>query len=188
MNTPETRRGNVPDESAPLDLTPIRERLAAASAGPWRTHDTHLDWGGYTHTVLGPERREPGSQPGWERLATEGIAWCPTFEGSPRAAPRNAQANAAFIAASYEDVTVLLAEVERLRAILDDSPPYHVMDLREDGFTIKHPISCRPDLFNCPVNRVAHAMDGPPVDPGQWHVDMAFGQLVFVEREEPARG
>jgi hypothetical protein len=31
----------------------------------------------------------------------------------------------------------------------------HVIEVREDGWTIMHPLVCRPNLFDCPVNRVA---------------------------------
>lgn len=180
-----------PDSPA-LDLEPIRDRLAAASRGPWRTHDTHLNWGGHTFTVLGPHQQEPGSgEEGRALHKTEGIAWCPTFEGSPFPPPQNASDNAAFIAAARQDIPALLAEVERLRAILDDSTPYHLIDLTDTGWTLKHPIACRPDLFNCPVNRAAQNIGTAkptvvfgPLGPGVWRVEMDADKLVFVEREE----
>jgi hypothetical protein len=31
----------------------------------------------------------------------------------------------------------------------------HVIEFREDGWTISHPLACRPKLFECQVNRVA---------------------------------
>lgn len=31
----------------------------------------------------------------------------------------------------------------------------HTIELREDGWTIMHPLSCRPHLFACPANRAA---------------------------------
>jgi hypothetical protein len=31
----------------------------------------------------------------------------------------------------------------------------HVIEFREDGWTILHPLGCRPKLFDCQVNRVA---------------------------------
>lgn len=31
----------------------------------------------------------------------------------------------------------------------------HIIELRADGWTIQHPLACRPNLFDCPVNRVA---------------------------------
>jgi hypothetical protein len=30
--------------------------------------------------------------------------------------------------------------------------PHHVVDLREDDFTIQHPLTCRPNLFACTAN------------------------------------
>ncbi len=31
----------------------------------------------------------------------------------------------------------------------------HVIELHGDGWTIMHPLSCRPNLFDCPINRTA---------------------------------
>lgn len=31
----------------------------------------------------------------------------------------------------------------------------HIIDLREDGWTIQHPLSCRPNLFDCIYNFAA---------------------------------
>lgn len=42
----------------------------------------------------------------------------------------------------------------RLFVAAPDEP--HLIQFREDGFTIQHPLSCRPNLFACAVNRVAH--------------------------------
>ncbi len=42
----------------------------------------------------------------------------------------------------------------------------HVIDLREDGWTMSHPLSCRPVLFDCPVNRAAQKSFGSSGDPG----------------------
>jgi len=78
---------------------------------------------------------------------------------------------------------MLLAPTEHdiARAVLDalaaagrlaptDDDHRHIIQIREDGWTIKHPLACRPDLFNCPVNRVAgidlSQLDGPPAPPG----------------------
>ena len=70
----------------------------------------------------------------------------------------------------------LAAVVERLREALEElegelreyrerlkSPPFHIIEFRDDGFSIQHPPFCRPDLFNCPVSRAAERdLDGPP--------------------------
>lgn len=47
----------------------------------------------------------------------------------------------------------------------------HVVDLRPDGWTIQHPLACRPNLFDCPVNRAAERglRERPPVPDG-WYV------------------
>lgn len=44
--------------------------------------------------------------------------------------------------------------VAALAGELDDDPR-HVIELRADGWTIKHPLACRPALFDCPVSRAA---------------------------------
>jgi len=54
-----------------------------------------------------------------------------------------------------------LAAAGRLAPADDD--PRHIIELRTDGWTIKHPLACRPQLFDCPVNRAAERdLDGPP--------------------------
>jgi hypothetical protein len=53
----------------------------------------------------------------------------------------------------------------------------HVIDLRDDGWSIMHPPRCHPGLFACPVNRVAgQQLDGPPDE-------IPFGQY-FCELDE----
>ena len=46
----------------------------------------------------------------------------------------------------------------------------HVIDLREDGWTIMHPPACHPDLFTCPVNQAAgrNLEEPPPQAPGRY--------------------
>jgi hypothetical protein len=45
----------------------------------------------------------------------------------------------------------------------------HVIDLRDDGWTVKHPLTCRADLFACPVNVAAgRDLTEPPDDLGQY--------------------
>ena len=69
-------------------------------------------------------------------------------------------------------VVDLIAEAVWTEALasLDDIAE-HVVELRNDGWTIKHPLACRPDLFNCPVNRVAEAeLVEPPKGRGRFPV------------------
>ena len=59
-----------------------------------------------------------------------------------------------------------------IRAADAASSEQHVIEFRPDGWTIKHPLSCRPDLFECSVNRAAERdpanAAGPPVPPGRY--------------------
>lgn len=56
--------------SAAADL--IRDTASAAKDGPWRNHDTWLDAGRYTATVLAGEGNK-----------TKLVAWLPSFESDP---------------------------------------------------------------------------------------------------------
>lgn len=60
-----------------------------ATQARWRTHDTHLDHGGHTATVLAGERND-----------TELLAWLPTMSHSYWDEARNAWNNAEHIAAN----------------------------------------------------------------------------------------
>jgi hypothetical protein len=39
----------------------------------------------------------------------------------------------------------------------------HVAEFRPDGYSILHPLSCRPRLHDCPVQRAARHLTEPPV-------------------------
>ncbi|MEU8264453.1 DUF6085 family protein [Micromonospora sp. NPDC048999] len=88
--------------------------------------------------------------------------------------------------------TRIRAEVDRLYAGQPapvDDDPRHIIDLRADGWTIKHPLSCRlGDLFGCPVNLAAEGLDGPPAPPGRYavSVDSIDGQLRIGDRVDQA--
>jgi hypothetical protein len=55
----------------------------------------------------------------------------------------------------------------------------HRIELRPDGWTIKHPLACRPDLFDCPVNRAAEVdLTEPPAVHGVFRCELDLtGQL-----------
>lgn len=57
----------------------------------------------------------------------------------------------------------------------------HVIDLAADSWTIKHPLSCRPNLFDCPVNQAAERdLTEPPAEPGRHLCDVdGTGRLVI---------
>ena len=82
------------------------------------------------------------------------------------------------------------AEVKRLRAELETyrRDDRHIVDLRADGWTIQHPMACRPNLFNCPVNQAASRdlTEPPSLDPGQYYCDLADGWFAILDRVEPA--
>lgn len=41
-----------------------------------------------------------------------------------------------------------------------DTDEGHVIQLDEEGWTIKHPLACCPNLFACPFNKAAVRLDG----------------------------
>lgn len=46
---------------------------------------------------------------------------------------------------------------------------HHIVDLREGGWTIQHPMVCRPYLFDCPVNEAAeHELVDRPTELGRF--------------------
>lgn len=80
----------------------LRQLAADATAGPWHQHDTHLDLGGHTATVL--TDREDINQ-------TELVAWVPTWSHQPWDTARNAWNNAVYMAAMHPGVGAALAEL-----------------------------------------------------------------------------
>lgn len=62
---------------------------------------------------------------------------------------------------SERDEAILAAELKQvndeLLALKETDVKHHLIEVRPDGWTIQHPLSCRPDLFNCRVNRAASA-------------------------------
>lgn len=93
----------------------LRKRGNAANPGPWRMHDTHLDSGGHTATVL--TSREDLNE-------TELVAWLPTFSHEPWNDGRNAWCNAAWIALVHPGLA------EPLASWLES---WDGIELREDG-------------------------------------------------------
>jgi hypothetical protein len=72
---------------------------------------------------------------------------------------------------AYEGPKEGLAAVAAVLAVLretgdpaDPDGAQHVIEFREDGWTIRHPLTCRlGDLFACRVNRAAEVdVEGPP--------------------------
>lgn len=77
-------------------------------------------------------------------------------------------------------------------AVVEKGSEEHVIDFREDGWTIKHPLRCRPNLFDCPINRECEAQSWlePPVPPGRYELELSDGDELVIGRaiEEGDRG
>lgn len=100
-----------------LDLKAIKARLAAATPGPWRSAwddgDPNAD---VTIRSLAPGLDECASYVIVASWYDGPITLC-------------LEADAAFIAAAPSDVAALVAEVERLRALLSETRPGRALDL-----------------------------------------------------------
>lgn len=58
----------------------------------------------------------------------------------------------------------------------------HVVDLRDDGWTVQHPLTCGADLFGCPVNRAAERdLTGPPHEFGRFECGVEGGEFWIGE-------
>lgn len=66
----------------------------------------------------------------------------------------------------------LVEDVIRAADEAADPETRHVIEFRADGWTLKHPLACRPDLFACPLNQVAEEMSGPLAAPGRYEVEL----------------
>ncbi|WP_405391092.1 hypothetical protein OG596_26490 [Streptomyces sp. NBC_01102] len=79
----------------------LREAASHATRGPWRTHDTWIDHGGHTATVL-TDRPDIND--------TELVAWLPTMSNAPWDEARNAWRNAGWMALMDPAVGLALAD------------------------------------------------------------------------------
>lgn len=60
----------------------------------------------------------------------------------------------------------------------------HVIELRGDGWTLQHPLTCRPNLFACPVNRAAEGQAHAQSGPGRYECWLDGDELIIGERIE----
>jgi len=67
--------------------------------------------------------------------------------------------------------------------------PRHIVQCTDAGWTIKHPLSCRPDLFNCPVNRAAEASlwGDIPAGNGRHYIEIGPGGFLYATGPAPER-
>jgi hypothetical protein len=89
----------TPAETLRRAAEKARGLAAAATPGPWQTHDTHLPVGGHTATVLSGEGND-----------TELRAWLPTWDHEPWSEVHNVWNDAAYIAALHPGVALLIAD------------------------------------------------------------------------------
>ena len=101
-------------DAASLDLEAIKARAAAATEGPWEWDDSTIGqhW----------SRPEP-----WAVVVDDEVS-CMDYCYGGSSSPIKSDADGQFIAHAREDIPALVAEVERLRAQLDnprDEYPVH---------------------------------------------------------------
>lgn len=89
--------GVTNEKTSPVDVAAIRERCEAATPGPWIRDPEYA-------SVCAPARDG------------ECVAVCSMSDGPPAA---GWVADAEFIAHAREDIPVLLAEIERLQAVVE---------------------------------------------------------------------
>lgn len=90
--------------------------------------------------------------------------------------------------ALHEEYAKLRDEIQRLQKQLDDLGAHqteHIIDIKPDGWTIKHPLSCRPQLFDCPVHQAAQRRDFATVHPKPGRYNVALDAAGWVLIGEP---
>lgn len=68
--------------------------------------------------------------------------------------------------------------------LIPASPENHVIEFREDDWTIQHPLSCRPNLFHCPTTRAATHRLSTPAELGRFECWLESDRLVVGDRIE----
>lgn len=104
-------------------ITAREETAQRATQKPWRIHDTHLDHGGHTATVLAGKRND-----------TELLAWLPTMSHQYWDETRNAWNNAEHIAANDPESVLRRCAADRklIEAVLADT---HFVSNDDEHFT-----------------------------------------------------
>lgn len=67
--------------------------------------------------------------------------------------------------------------------------PQHLMEIRVDGWTLQHPLACRPNLWDCEVNRAMDARDIPAgLRPAVYVCELVDGELTIGDQVEAIGG
>lgn len=104
--------------SSPLDLDAIKDRMAKASSGPWRwQRDYELN--GKQWALHNPEQPDGGVGDGRKRVIDFYLVLATDLKTDMDGVPLDRTPNFQFIAHAREDIPALVAEVERLRALLE---------------------------------------------------------------------
>ena len=117
-------------DAASLDLEAIKARAAAATEGPWEWDDP----------TIGQHWSRP--QP-WATVVDDEVS-CMAYCYGGSSSPIKSDADGQFIAHAREDIPVLLAEVERLRAQLTITD-----EMVKRGALAMHRITCDTNWHEC---------------------------------------
>jgi len=82
------------------------------------------------------------------------------------------------------EIAQLKGELAAYKQSMDAKPWHerHVVELREDGWAIQHPLSCRPDLLNCIANTAAMTMEDLCHYPnGRYYCTVHNDELIIEE-------
>lgn len=59
----------------------------------------------------------------------------------------------------------------------------HILETTETDWGLQHPLSCRPNLLDCPFHAAMTHLESPPEVPGRWVIELdEAGQIVPVRR------
>lgn len=59
--------------------------------------------------------------------------------------------------------------------------PGHVLDLREDAYSLQHPPECRPDLLHCSLQVFMQEIEKAPALPGRYRVQLDDDGTLHLE-------
>lgn len=65
-----------------------------------------------------------------------------------------------------------------------DNDENHILKTGDRGWTMQHPLSCRPNLFDCEYNILMEDYDDPPTDPGFYTIIKGPNGLEFKAFDE----
>jgi hypothetical protein len=146
-----------------LDVDAIKKRLAATTPGDWKRGLYSFDGTASlifcNHMVVAST--DPQPHPSARAIFDQ----------------EHDSGNTEFIAHARADIEALLAELEKYKG--DNR---HKIELREDGFTIMHPLACRPNLFDCDYNFAARdTLSGGEVPNGVYYCSVNDEYLLEIE-------